>query len=578
MRAAIYGRFSTDKQSDSSIEDQARNCVRYAERFQLEIVSRFEDKAISGASKARPGYQEMLAAAERREFDVLLVDDLSRLSRDEIEVKQTIRRFIFRRLRIVGVSDGYDSSIKGEKIQSTMRGLMNELYLDDLREKTHRGLTGKALNGYSAGGRTYGYKRRPIENLTRLDVEGRPLVEAVARAINEDEARWVRQIFEWFAGGHSPRWIANELNRMGVPSARGSTWAANAVYGDVTQGNGFLNNQLYIGRYIWNRSMWTKDPDTGKRRRSDRPESEWIIKDMPDLRIVPQELWDAVQARQAEIRKKSGALREALNNPNSRSHSGKYLFSGLLKCGGCGANFTMCSTHSYGCATNLNRGESACANGLRVPRRVVEERLLEAIKGELFSEEAVDLFVKETTALLKQRQADNVPDTEAARRGLNQAEREVANIMAAIKAGIITPSTKVELERAEADRRRFEELLTTEAPTPEKLANYLPKAKVRYRSLLDSLRETLSRDIAEARECLKTLLGVIRMIPQPEGYLAAELQQSFEGMLKVLGGEGLKVRMVAGTRSDSNLFDLNGQVLKARMVAGAGFEPTTFRL
>ncbi len=498
----------------------------------------------------------MLAAADHHEFDVLLVDDLSRLSRDEIEVKQTIRRFQFQHRRIIGVSDGYDSSIKGEKIQSTMRGLINELYLDDLREKTHRGLTGKALNGFSAGGRTYGYTRCPVEHPSKLDVEGRPLVEAVRRAVNEEEARWVRQIFEWFASGHSPKWIACELNRLGVPSARGSTWAANAVYGDITQGNGFLNNKMYIGCYIWNRSTWMKNPDTGKRRRSQRPESEWIVTDMPELRIVPQELWSAVQARQAEIRKKSGALREALNNPQSRSHSGKYLFSGLLKCGCCGANFTVYSTCSYACATNINRGSFACTNGLRVPRRIVEERLLEAIQGELFSAEAVDLFVKETTDLLKRQQADNVPHTDASRRGLNQAEREIANIMAAIKAGIITPSTKVELERAEADRKHFGQLLTTEAPTVENLANYLPKAKSRYQTLLVSLRETLMRDIAEARECLKTLLGVIKLIPQADGHLAAELQQSFEGMLQVLGGEGLKVCMVAG----------------------AGFEPTTFRL
>lgn len=80
MRAVIYARFSTDKQSDSSIEDQARNCERYAERNSMTVLSRFEDKAISGASKNRPAFIAMRAAANRAEFDVLLVDDLSRLS------------------------------------------------------------------------------------------------------------------------------------------------------------------------------------------------------------------------------------------------------------------------------------------------------------------------------------------------------------------------------------------------------------------------------------------------------------------------------------------------------------------
>src|SRR5262245_61930316 len=109
MRAVIYARFSTDKQSDNSIEDQTRNCARYAERCGMTILTRFEDKAISGASKDRPGFEAMRSAGNRGEFDVLLVDDLSRLSRDDVEMKQVIRRFKFRRIRIIGVSDGYDS-------------------------------------------------------------------------------------------------------------------------------------------------------------------------------------------------------------------------------------------------------------------------------------------------------------------------------------------------------------------------------------------------------------------------------------------------------------------------------------
>jgi site-specific DNA recombinase len=298
---------------------------------------------------------------------------------------------------------------------------------------------------------------------------------------------------------------------------------------------------------------------------------------MPELRIVPQELWDAVQARQAEIRKKSVALREALNNPQSRSHAGKYLFSGLLKCGCCGANFTMCSTHSYGCAVNLNRGDAACSNRLRLPRRIVELRLMEAVQHELFSDEAVDLFIQETTMLLKQQEASR-PNQDSLKRSLDRAEREVANIMAAIKAGVVTPSTKAELERAEAERTRLEEALKSDAGTPDKLTSFLPDVKRRYRSLLEGLGKALMRDIAEARESLKTLLGAVRLIPQPGGYLAAELQQSFDGLVKLLGGEGLKVCMVAGTRSVSNLLDPSDQGLKACMVAGAGFEPATFRL
>lgn len=555
MKAVIYARFSTDKQSDSSIEDQARNCVRYAERSGFQIIDRYEDRAVSGTSKDRVGFQAMLKAAEKQEFDVLLVDDLSRLSRDDVEMKQVIRRFKFRRIRIIGVSDGYDSETKGEKIQSTMRGLMNEIYLDDLREKTHRGLYGKAMNGFSAGGSCYGYDRLPIENASKLDASGRPLVEAVRRTINEDEAKWVRKIFEWFADGWSSKRIAGELNRLKVSSPRGSTWATSAIYGDVTQGNGLLNNQLYIGRYIWNRSEWIKNPDTGRRKRIERAESEWVITDLPELRIVPQPLWDAVKARQAQIRQDSTKLRHVLNNPDSRSHSGKYLFSGLLKCGCCGANFSMQGSYSYGCAANVSRGETVCANKLRVPRRFLEDRLIEAVRANLYSEKAIELFIAETAVLLKQAEKDGQPDQVALKRQLADAQKTIDNIMMAIKAGIFSSTTKAELEKAELAKTQAEEAIKDIAKPTQSLPDLLPKAAERYKTLVADLVNVLQRDVVKARQLLKTLLGNIILMPTTEGYLQAKLTNSFE--------------VVRLTLRNSNYI---------RLVAGAGFEPAAFRL
>ena len=186
---ATYARFSTDMQRDSSIDDQRRNCLAFATRHGWpEPVHHFEDRAISGASKARPGYQDMLAEAERGGFDTLLVDDLSRLSRDDIETKTIIRRFKFRGLRIIGVSDGYDSDAKGEKIQSSMRGLMNEMYIDDLRDKVRRGMTGQAMKGHNVGGRCYGYQHVKIYDPARISPDGEQVVLYVQREIRPDHA------------------------------------------------------------------------------------------------------------------------------------------------------------------------------------------------------------------------------------------------------------------------------------------------------------------------------------------------------------------------------------------------------
>jgi DNA invertase Pin-like site-specific DNA recombinase len=101
MNAAIYARYSSENQRAASIEDQARNCRRRAEAEGWGVVREFADAAMSGSDSNRPQYQAMIAAAMRREFDVLLLDDLSRLTRDSVEQEQTIRRLEFQGLRIV---------------------------------------------------------------------------------------------------------------------------------------------------------------------------------------------------------------------------------------------------------------------------------------------------------------------------------------------------------------------------------------------------------------------------------------------------------------------------------------------
>ena len=158
-----------------------------------------------------------------------------------------MKRLEHRGIRIIGTADGYDTRARGRKVMRIARGLINELYLDDLREKTHRGLAGQFDRGLSADGRSYGYRTVEAPG-------GRSMV------IDETEAAHVRWIFERFADGHSVRAIAHQLNQWGLRSARGGTWAVSALHGSVARGLGLLNNELYIGRVVWNRRQWLKDP------------------------------------------------------------------------------------------------------------------------------------------------------------------------------------------------------------------------------------------------------------------------------------------------------------------------------
>ncbi|MGD9945499.1 MAG: recombinase family protein [Burkholderiaceae bacterium] len=102
-----------------------------------------------------------------------------------------------------------------------------------------------------AGGGSFGYRLvRDSEAGSRLEIDDR-------------EARWVREIFERYASGQGVARIAHELNRLGAPSPRGGRWAVSALYGSPAKGSGVLNNELYVGRLIWNRSQWLKTPTRG---------------------------------------------------------------------------------------------------------------------------------------------------------------------------------------------------------------------------------------------------------------------------------------------------------------------------
>ena len=534
MRVAIYARFSTEGQREASLDDQTRNCERHADREGWHVVTRFADRALSGTKRDRPGYQAMLAAAKRREFDVLVVDDLSRLSRDEIELKQTVRRFRFAGLRIVSVSDGFDSAAKGHKIQATVRGLLNEIYLDDLAEKTHRGLTGQALKGFNAGGRSYGYRHLPIVDASQSDEYGRPRVIAARREINQEQARIVRLIFSEFADGRSPRAIAIKLNQRGISSPRGGTWALSAIYGDRRTGVGILNNPLYIGRVIWNRSRWERNPDTGRRRRVERPEAEWIVREDESLRIVSPELWDRAQAR----------IKRSQHRPGPRA---RYLFSGILRCGVCGGPFVKVDGYRYGCATHKDRGPAVCGNGMTVAVKIADRALLDDIRQRktLLSDEAVALFRRETAILLraeKHNRGDGDGGGESAR--LAALEREIANMVAAIKAGAFSDSLRTALAAAEAERAALQEHAKADKAMAT-LPDFLPRAADVFRGLMADLETVLVDDSEVAREHLRALLGEeIQLVPRPE-------DRALEARIPQGGVYRLALKMAAGAELDN---------------------------
>lgn len=525
MRIAIYARYSTDKQAESSLCDQYRLCE--TKTPEGVIVARHGDDGVSGSTPVdrRPGGRALLADAMAGRFDVLLLESLDRLSRDQVELERTVRRLEHRGIRILGVSDGYDSAAAGRKVIRAVRGIVAELFLDDLRAKTHRGLVGKMARDYSPGGRSYGYHSVPD-----LASDGQTVL-GYRMAIDPAQAERVRWIFQRYAlDGWSVQRIAHQLNADGVPGPRSGSWSVSCLFGSSARGLGLLNNELYIGRHIWNRSQWVKDPDTGKRTRLDRPPEEWHVRDRPDLRIVPDDLWQATRARMSNPRRAGGRGK----GPPART-----LFGGLLRCGHCGGAVTAIDGRQYGCVARKDRGPTVCT-GVRVSREALDRRLLSMIRDDLASPEAMIELQTAVQRLVRDADAQRRKTAEQARSRALEVDRKIANLVAALSAAGHSDALLAALRAAEQERAALD---TPIGPAPDRDVG---RALARYRQMLADLQGALSTDRDRARQLLADIMGPVRLEQQGEQVWAA-LETKEPAQLMIAAGSLLG--SVAGARN-----------------------------
>jgi len=195
-------------------------------------------------------------------FDIILSEALDRISRDQEDIAGIYKRTSFAGVKIVTLTEG-----EVNELHIGLKGTMGALYLKDLADKTRRGLRGRVEAGKSGGGNSYGY-----DVVKKFDANGE--AERGERKINEFEAGIVKRIFNAYAKGQSPRAIAKELNAEKVPGPSGKGWGPSTIHGNRKRGTGILNNELYIGRLVWNRLTYVKDPDTGKRVSRLNPEED----------------------------------------------------------------------------------------------------------------------------------------------------------------------------------------------------------------------------------------------------------------------------------------------------------------
>ena len=258
----------------------------------------YRDEGISGATNQRPGLISLMAAVDSGEVDVVVVEDLSRLSRDIEHSASMRKRFAFSGVRLIGIADGIDTLGNGGDLLYGVKSILSEQYLKDLGDKTSRGLRERAQIGRVTGALPYGYT-----SATAPDGQGKvPVIVAAKAAV-------VRRIFRMRAAGRSYRDIAKTLNDEGVEPPRGRQkdsrkrrdgWAMSGV-------RSMLQNSKYAGRWTFGARSWKKSPTTGKR--VVRPaESPVVEVALPELRIVDEETWSRVQAINEEARERHATV------------------------------------------------------------------------------------------------------------------------------------------------------------------------------------------------------------------------------------------------------------------------------
>ena len=355
MNIAAYCRVSTDKSDQlNSLEAQKEFFSEYTKRTGDTLVRLYADEGISGTKiKNRKEFLRMMSDAEHGLFDMVVVKDISRFARNTVDLLQNVRK-----LKSLGIETQFltanMTSMGNSEFVLTIFGALAQ---EESANTSKRVKFGKKMNAEK--GRVpnivYGYDKI-IGDYFNL-------------AINKEESKVVKQIYKWYTEeGYGAAKIANMLNEKGYKTKRNCKWSQNATCR-------ILTNEIYTGKII-NGKQEVSDFLTGQRR--DKDETEWMVVERPELRIIEDETFEKAQ----EILR---GRHDAFNLSHERQ-SNKHLFSTLIKCKECGWSFrrtvrTYKNTYvRWVCSGRNGRGVDSCPN-----KTVVDEEELIEVLQEYFT-------------------------------------------------------------------------------------------------------------------------------------------------------------------------------------------------
>ena len=372
----------------------------------------------------------------------------------------------------------------------------------------------------------------------------------------------VEAIFRDFAAGLSPRVIARKLNQKGVAGPLGRPWRDTTIRGHFARGTGILNNELYVGRLVWNRLTYMKDPKTGRRRSRRNPTEKWVIQEVPALRIIDEDLWRAVKARQASIRASERVANARATRFWERRRS-RHLLSGLVCCRLCGSNYAAVGRDYLSCSAA--RGSGTCSNRQSIRRPVLEALILDGLRERLMAPDLVEEFVRAYQQEINLQRREDEALRQDKQRELAEVRRKLDGLIEAIADGLRAPGLQQRLNELEARQTNIEQLIAATPASPVRLHPNLAQV---YRRQVEQLQQAL--DHPEIRdEAVQILRGLI------EHVLIGPADQGLE--IEIVGEIAKMVSL--GLGSNAKEASLNERLAcSVKVVAGTGFEPVTFRL
>jgi DNA invertase Pin-like site-specific DNA recombinase len=443
-KAVIYARYSSDRQTEQSIEGQLRECTAYAEKNDILIVNIYTDHAMTGTNDNRPAFQQMLSDSSKPvEWDIVLVYAIDRFGRDSIEI--ALNKYILKKNKktLISATQRTSENIDGTKnldgilLENMYIGLA-EYYSAELSQKTKRGLNESRLKGHFCGGViNYGYSLTPVFS----EVNGKHIQTASKVIINEEEAAIVNEIFTRYANGDTVYKIAKDLNARGLKN-RNRPFLTSTLYT-------MLNREKYTGIY--------------------RVDNKVYDKLYPP--IVPVDIYDIVRKRMHE------------NSVGKHIPDVSYLLRGKLDCGYCGKRLSSTGGRDrykkqwryYKCY-----GTKGC-EGKSIRKDFIENIVIDTLNKALSTDENIELIITAILVAIDKKNMD-IATLRLLEKELEKTEKAIFNIMTAIKMGIITETTKESLEECEKTKRVLTEKIYAERakekpkPSRDEIRKYIRAA------------------------------------------------------------------------------------------------------